>query len=154
MITMGLSKDVFENDEDATNEAELADIIERIYSVKMVRQRKFAQFDYMACKGNHISAFVEMRCLNAHFDDHATVIISASKLLAAKTMIDVSGIRHYFVVRWIDDIIGLVTLNRFLMNGVELVRSPITDKRRNAPDDLEPVAHIPIEAFKVIVDKP
>jgi hypothetical protein len=153
MITMGLSKDVFENDDDAINEAELADIIERIYSVKMVRQRKFAQFDYIACKGNHISAFVEMRCLNAQYDAHKTVMISASKLLAAKTMIDISGIKHFFVVRWIDGVVGLSVINRFLMNGVELVRSPITDKRRNAPDDLEPVAYIPIEAFKVIVEK-
>lgn len=154
MITMGHFKDVFENDQDATNEAELADIIERNYSVKMVRQRKFSQFDYMACKGNRITAFVEMRCLNSHFDDHSTVMISASKLLAAKTMIDISGIRHLFAVKWIDDIIALADINRFLVDRVELVRSPITENRRNAPDDLEPVAHIPIEAFKVIVEKP
>lgn len=146
-------KPVFENDEDASNEAELADIIERMYSVKMVRQKRFSQFDYLACKGNSISAFVEMRCLNTQYNAQSGVIISASKLLAAKTMIDISGVKHYFVVRWIDGVVGLAVINRFLKDGVKMVRSPITDKRRNAPDDLEPVAYIPIEAFKVIVEK-
>lgn len=144
-------KPIYENETDATNEERLAKFCEARWNVKMVRQKKLAQFDYMACSGNTIKGFVEMRCLNNHFDDHDDIIISSTKLIAAKQMSLISPIRHLFVVQWLDDIIGCADLNKFLANQVELNRSPITTNRRNAPDDLEAVAYIPKEAFQIMV---
>lgn len=144
-------KPIYETDADAQNEAELAKFCEAKWNVKMVRQKKMAQFDYMACSGNTIKAFVEMRCLNSHFDDHAGVIISATKLVAAKQMQLITKVPHLFVVQWLDDVIGVANLNKFMDGDVELVRSPITNNRRNAPDDLEAVAYVPKEAFQIMV---
>lgn len=144
-------KPIYENETDAQNEDTLAKFCEARWNVKMVRQKKLAQFDYMACSGNTIKGFVEMRCLNAHFDDHPSVIISSTKLIAAKQMRLIASIPHLFVVKWVDDIIGCTDLNKLLHGDIELVRSPITNNRRNAPDDLEAVAHIPKEAFQIMV---
>ena len=144
-------KPIYENETDAKNEDTLAKFCEARWNVKMVRQKKLSQFDYMACSGNAIKGFVEMRCLNTHFDDHDGVIISSTKLIAAKQMSLISEIPHLFVVQWIDDIIGCTDLNKFLADQVELIRSPITNNRRNAPDDLEAVAYIPKEAFQIMV---
>lgn len=144
-------KPIYENDADAQNEANLAAFCEIKWHVKMVRQKKLAQFDYMACSGNTIKAFVEMRCLNEHFDDHAGVIISATKLVAAKQMQLISSIPHLFVVQWIDDVIAYANLNKFMNGDVDLIRSPITNNRRNAPDDLEAVAYVPKEIFQIMV---
>jgi hypothetical protein len=144
-------KPIYENDADAQNEANLAALCETKWHVKMVRQKKLAQFDYMACSGNTINAFVEMRCLNEHFDDHAGVIISATKLVAAKQMRLISSIPHLFVVQWVDDVIAYANLNKFMDGDVDLIRSPITNNRRNAPDDLEAVAYVPKEIFQIMV---
>ena len=144
-------KPIYENDADAQNEAKLAAFCETKWHVKMVRQKKLAQCDYMACSGNTIKAFVEMRCLNSHFDDHAGVIISATKLVAAKQMQLISSIPHLLVVQWIDDVIAYANLNKFMDGDVDLIRSPITNNRRNAPDDLEAVAYVPKEIFQIMV---
>ena len=144
-------KPIYENDADAQNEAELAKFCEAKWNVKMVRQKKLAQFDYMACSGNTIKAFVEMRHRDTHYDDFDSVMISATKLVAAKQMQLISPIPHLFVVQWIDDVIAYANLNKFIDGGIELVRSPITNNRRNAPDDLEAVAYVPKEIFQIMV---
>lgn len=144
-------KTIYENDADAQNEAELAKFCEAKWNVKMVRQKKLAQFDYMACSGNTIKAFVEMRHRDTHYDDFDSVMISATKLVAAKQMQLISPIPHLFVVQWIDDVIAYANLNKFMDGGIELVRSPITNNRRNAPDDLEAVAYVPKEIFQIMV---
>ena len=144
-------KPIYENEGDAKNEDTLAKFCEARWNVKMVRQKKLAQFDYMACSGNTIKGFVEMRSITKHFDDLDSIMISATKLIAAKQMSLISPIPHLFVVQWVDDIIGCTDLNKFLADPVDLIRSPITNNRRNAPDDLEAVAYIPKEAFQIMV---
>lgn len=144
-------KPIYENEGDAQNEDTLAKFCEARWNVKMVRQKKLAQFDYMACSGNTIKGFVEMRCLNEYFDNYVGVIISSTKLIAAKQMSLITDIPHLFVVQYIDGSVGCTDLNNFLANPVELIRSPITNNRRNAPDDLEAVAYIPKEAFQIMV---
>jgi len=146
-------KPVFENESDASNERRLADFLERKYTVRLVRQKKFAQFDFMACKGDAIKAFVEMRCQSKPHDKYSTVMVTATKLIAAKHMIELINVPHYFCVEWSDGVIAMTDLRGFLQNNADIRILPNCENRRNSPDDLEPVAYIPFSKFKVLKEK-
>ena len=143
-------KPIYENETDAKNEDTLAKFCEAKWNVKMVRQRKLAQFDYMACMGDEIRAFVEMRHRTTKSDQHNDEIITISKLLVVKQMLSISKIPHLFVVQWADGVVGCANLTKFVQEPFGIVRGPITNNRRNTPDDLEPVTYIPKANFQMV----
>jgi len=145
-------KPIYENENDAQNEDALAKFCERKWNVKMVRQRKLAQFDYFAVLGSEVKAFVEMRTRSNKFDQFPDIWMNINKLVTAKTVFEITKIPHLFMVEW-SDAIGVCNLNNFLETDCEMAYMPESPNRRNAIEDREAIALIPINLFKILENK-
>ena len=135
-------KPVYENELDYSNEKKLASFLEQQWNCTMKRQRKFAQFDFVALDGKEIKAFIEMRNRNIKHDKYADCFISASKLIAAKSLTDVCDVPCLFVVSW-SDRIGYANLTQ----KFKIEYSQEGWSRRNDPSDVEAIGLVPIDAF-------
>lgn len=145
-------KPIFENDIDAENEARVAGVCERKWQCKLFRQKRLAQFDYVAVRGGEVLCFVEMRSISYKMADLPHIMISMTKLIAAKTMGDITGKRHLFVVDYQDGI-RFADLNQFMASDIMTALSPANANRRNDHGDREVVALIPNAQFKLLEEK-
>lgn len=135
-----------ENEQDFKNEDELAAFLASKWKCQMERQKKYSAFDFVALKGTHIKAFVELRCRSNAHDKYPDCYISATKLLHAYTMKSALDVNSLFVVSWTDKI-GYVSLN----TPFPVEWSKANWKRRN-PNDVEMIGRIPTESF-IFYDK-
>ena len=135
-------KPIYENKVDYANEKNLAEYIEKQWQCIMQRQRKFAQFDFVALSGKEIKAFIEMRHRTVSHNKYADCFISASKLIAAKALTDVCDVPCLFIVSW-SDRIGYANLNQ----KFKIEYSQQGWSRRNDPSDVEAIGLVPISTF-------
>lgn len=142
-------KPIYENKTDAKNEDTLAKFCEAKWNVKMVRQRKLAQFDYVAISGSEVKAYVEMRNHSYELNKYPTTWINLSKLLIANQMQQITKIKHIFVVQFAD-CIAFCDLNHFLDTDYEVNFMAESPNRRNDINDREVIAHIPKSLFKIM----
>ena len=127
-----MNKPIYENKIDFSNEEKLAKFLEAQWKCKMQRQRKFAQFDFVALDGREIKAFIEMRNRNIKHNQYPNCFISASKLIAARALIDVCDVPCLFVVSW-SDRVGYADLSK----KYKIEYSQEGWSRRNDPSDVE-----------------
>ena len=137
-----MNKPIYENKIDFSNEEKLAKFLEAQWKCKMQRQRKFAQFDFVALDGREIKAFIEMRNRNITHNQYPNCFISASKLIAARALIDVCDVPCLFVVSW-SDRVGYADLSK----KYKIEYSQEGWSRRNDPSDVEAIGLIPIADF-------
>lgn len=145
-------KPIYENETDAKNEDRLAKFCEAKWGVKMVRQKKLSQFDYFAVSGSEVRAFVEMRNRSNAMTQFPDIWMNIGKLVTAKNVFEITKIPHLFVVEW-TDAIGVCNLNTFLETDFEVAYMPESPNRRNAIEDRETIALIPINIFKILETK-
>mgnify|MGYP003133790855 FL=1 len=137
-----------ETKENFDNEQTLADFLAKQWNCTMQRQRKYAQFDFVALKGKEIKAYVEMRERKIPHDKYPNCYINAGKLLTAKSLTDLFNIPCLFAVSW-SDRIGYVNLNqKFKMEFSAQYWGTRTD-----PTDVEAIGLIPISSFTFFKQK-
>ena len=116
----------------------------------MLRQKRLAQFDFVAHRGEKPLALLEFRKLRCAFSAFPTAMISMTKLVAWHSSKGITGLPCYFVIEWADKI-GYADLDDYIMAG-DFRISKKSMNRRNDYDDQEIVAHLPTSKFKILLD--
>lgn len=135
---------IWETEQDLQNELRIAKQLAIAWQCEMEKQPKFSTFDFIAKRNNNIMAFVEVRCLNNHFDKYACAFINLKKLLEARLLESATETKCLFVIEF-TDCLAFCRLNKKL----NLIKSTKGWKRLN-PDDLDELALIPISQFQKI----
>lgn len=134
---------VYETQSNLNAEQELAAYAASKWKCEMRKQDKFNQFDYVAIRKRKVLAFIELRCRTNEMLKYPSCFITVNKLAHAYSMSAATGLPILFLVQW-SDRTGFADLTK---------KYPITvggRTDRNDKADIEAVAEIPIEEFKVL----
>ena len=101
------------------------------------------KLDFCLGDGSSAKVFAEVKVRKNNKEKYSTYIISLSKVMAAKSIKESTGLDTVIIVGW-TDCIGYTNLN----NDWPIKVGGRTD--RNDWQDIEPLAHIPISEFTVI----
>lgn len=101
------------------------------------------RLDFAMFRDGKLRGFAEVKTRNNRHDSYPTLIISLGKVMAARQLAEVSETRSVLLVQYLD---GLYWCN--FATPFEVAMGGRWD--RGDDDDVEPVAHYPIEAFKIV----
>jgi hypothetical protein len=101
------------------------------------------RLDFAMFRDGKLRGFAEVKTRNNRHDSYPTLIISLGKVMAARQLAEVSETRSVLLVQYLD---GLYWCN--FATPFEVTMGGRWD--RGDDDDVEPVAHFPIEAFKMV----
>jgi len=101
------------------------------------------RLDFAMFRDGKLRGFAEVKTRNNRHDSYPTLMISLGKVMAARQLAEVSDTRSVLLVQYLD---GLYWCN--FASPFEVAMGGRWD--RGDDDDVEPVAHFPIEAFKMV----
>ncbi len=101
------------------------------------------RLDFAMFRDGKLRGFAEVKTRNNRHDTYPTLMISLGKVMAARQLAEVSETRSVLLVQHLD---GLYWCN--FASPFEVAMGGRWD--RGDDDDVEPVAHFPIEAFKIV----
>lgn len=101
------------------------------------------RLDFAMFRDGKLRGFAEVKTRNNRHDTYPTLMISLGKVMAARQLAEVSETRSVLLVQYLD---GLYWCN--FASPFEVAMGGRWD--RGDDDDVEPVAHFPIEAFKMV----
>jgi len=101
------------------------------------------RLDFAMFRDGKLRGFAEVKTRNNRHDTYPTLMISLGKVMAARQLAEVSETRSVLLVQYLD---GIYWCN--FASPFEVAMGGRWD--RGDDDDVEPVAHYPIEAFKMV----
>ena len=136
---------LYENDETKAKEQALGDIVARAWKIKLQKVSIKYHVDCLAMRKDIAVAWVELRCRNNDMLQYPTFMISLAKVQGAKRLEEDTGLPVFLVVEW-----------NYAIRYTNLVHCDFTlgfGGRNDMRDwqDQEPVCHIPLEEFQVIL---
>ena len=136
---------IYETQEDYDAEQRVADIVAQKWLCEMQRNKKLSPFDFIAHRDGVPRAFIEMRKRHNPMHQYSSVMVSLTKIIAAKQHTEATGLPCFFVVEW-TDAIGYVNFDcqKYLR---------ISGKgwnRRNPPDEVEVIEYISNDQFQIL----
>ena len=134
---------------DYEHEEKLARLLEEKWACTMHRQHSLAQFDFIAHRNGVPVSFVEIRKRRKEMMTYPTVIISMTKLIAAKYQTDITGLPCFFVVEWSDKTayVDLECHKTFSLSGNNWKRR---HNEYGPQTNIELLGNIDINQFKVL----
>jgi hypothetical protein len=138
----------YETAADLANEAGLLQFIAERAGCTAHKIPKRYHSDHAMVRGGEVVAFVEAKCRTFPSTKFPTYMLSLEKVLAARAFLG-AGKNAFLAVRWSDNRVATVNLARCVFKVVVGGR---TD--RGDPDDIEPVAMIPLSEFKFLTGVP
>ena len=132
----------YERPRDLTNEQRVAARMKErgieLHKLPMSYRLDFAMF-----RDGKLRGFAETKARNNRFRSYPTLMISLGKVMAARQLAEISDTRSVLLVKFLDEIVWCDFASSF-----EVAMGGRWD--RGDDDDVEPVAHYPIEAFKIV----
>jgi len=143
------SRPIYENAETIRAERILAHTISGRWNCTPEKlPRKYA-VDYALLRHGKLVAWAEFKSRSFEQSTYGTYMISLMKLREGAALSRLTGKPFYLVVEWTDVVgwcqIPLTLENYFIGIGGRF--------DRNDPEDLEPVVHIPITDFAIMIGK-
>lgn len=132
----------YERPRDLTNEQRVAARMKE----RGIELRKLPisyRLDFAMFRDGKLRGFAEVKTRNNRHDTYPTLMISLGKVMAARQLAEVSETRSVLLVQYLD---GIYWCN--FASPFEVAMGGRWD--RGDDDDVEPVAHYPIEAFKMV----
>jgi hypothetical protein len=139
-----VSRPLYETEQDRQNEQALATLVSERFNCTMHKMPMKYTLDFAAARDGEVVAFLEMRQRKINRDRFDTYMISLNKILRAEELGRVTGLPCFLVIQW-TDAVGMCRLDTCDYK-VEIGGST----RRGDWQDIEPVAHIPINQFAEI----
>lgn len=137
-------RQIYESEQDRINERRLADVIQGAYDCELHKMPMKLSLDFMAIRGGKAVAFFEMKHRSNLMAAYPTCMIAMHKVMMADALARSTGLPSFLAVQW-KDRAGMCRLpTRSTHYGVG------GSVRRGDPQDIEPMAYIPTEEFKVI----
>jgi hypothetical protein len=135
---------LYETATDLVAERAIAETIAGVFDRQIEKLPKQYRLDFAVTDTERrVRAFLEVkRRHNAH-DRYPDAILSLSKVVAAKHLSEVVGVRSWFAIQW-DDAIGYAPLD----GHYTVSMTGRTD--RGDWQDIEPHCHIPLADFKLL----
>jgi len=103
------------------------------------------RIDYAVFEKNALVAWLEIKCRNNSMQAYPTYMISADKIMSGLDLAKHTNSPFLLVVKW-SDCMGYTKINKLTEYQIEFKGRA----DRNDPNDMEPVALIPIENFERI----
>lgn len=136
----------YESDEDRKNERALADFLESLWSCRFDKLPKSYILDFAAVRGGEVVSWHEIKCRKTVPQTRfPTYIVALKKIVAAREYAEATGLPSFLTVEWSDSV-GTVEISGSTIFSVAM------GGRRDRGDsaDIEPLTHIPINAFRII----
>jgi hypothetical protein len=132
----------YERPADLTVERKVAAQLER-KGIKLHKLPVSYRLDFAMFKNGKLKGWAEIKARRNNHDRYPTLLISLGKVMAARQLADVSGTRSILLVQYLD---GLYWCD--FASAFEIRMGGRYD--RGDADDVEPVAHFPMEAFTIV----
>lgn len=139
------SRPFYETQEDLSREREVADEIARVWKCKVRKMPVSYRVDYALFSVNTLLAWLEIKCRRNAMKAYDTYMISADKIMSGLDLAHHANAPFLLVVKWSDGI-GYTKITKLSDYKIEFKGRD----DRNDPNDMEPVAMIPIENFELI----
>lgn len=137
-----------ETPHDVANEERLATFVGRKFKCDMLREKRFAHFDYIAHRNERPVAVLELRKVRYSITQLTELMLPLSKLQEWQTLRGVTGLPCYFVVQF-TDAVAYADLEDYAVEA-DFRISRKSKNRRGQDDHQEIIAMLPVEKFKVI----
>lgn len=137
----------YESQQDRENEAEAIRLTLAPYGVAATKLPKKYEVDYLLRRGEALYGWAEVKC-RPNIESYPTVMISLRKVMSGQALARAAGGRFLLIV-WgrklrVQDIASVQPANVTFGGRAD----------RGDPEDIELVAHYPLEAFHVIESAP
>jgi len=132
----------YERPRDLTNEQRVAARMKE-RGIELRKMPISYRLDFAMFRDGKLRGFAEVKTRNNRHDTYPTLMISLGKVMAARQLAEVSETRSVLLVQYLD---GIYWCN--FASPFEVAMGGRWD--RGDDDDVEPVAHYPIEAFKMV----
>ena len=138
------NRPIYERPMDLANERSLAQIASANWRCSMSKLKAKSSFDYAALRDQKVAAFVEMKVRTNPANKYSSYMISITKIIKAQQVFQALDIPVFLLVKWTDSI-GFTALHK--VNATVQIGGR---KDRKDPQDIEPVALIPIDQFVML----
>jgi hypothetical protein len=135
---------LYETEHSLAIERSMAAWLEPLWNCKLVKLPHAYRLDYAALRDQQLVAWLELKRRHCAFREFPTIFLSAHKVLAARALRDASRVPCFFVVQFND----CYAFADILARGHAFGFRGRTD--RGDWQDIEPVALIPVEQFKIV----
>ncbi len=135
---------IFKSESDEKSEAEVAVLLEGVWSCKMHSFGKLALIDWYAERSGRVIGVVELKTRSHASDKHSTVFLNVRKWLALIMASLGLGVPAVFVARFTDRVLW-IPISEIETGGVKIKGCTKIVKSRN---DIEPVFDVPIAQMK------
>jgi hypothetical protein len=143
----------YETSDHLALETAVANRVGKAWGATPTKLPKFYKCDWALTRGDSVEAFIEVRCRNFTYEKYPTIIISSEKWAYLVNRDKTLHRPFFFCVRFADDKIYYVRPSHLAdakfvvkMGG----RTAGGKNDRGDWQDIEPVVHIPTEAFKQV----
>jgi hypothetical protein len=133
----------YETIDDLRNERSVIEEFCNSFHYGYAKMPKQYHLDYCVTKQDKVVGFCEVKVRKNNHNQYNTLLLSLSKVSAAKGLKEASGIKSILLVKWKDKL-GYT----YFRNDWPVMVGGRTD--RNDWQDIEPVVHIPISEFKFL----
>jgi len=139
-----MSRPLYETSADREHESRLVSGLSQKFKCTFEKLPIKMGMDYAALRNGEVVAFFEVKRRSVSSNKYPTYMISVHKLMAAKSLSELTGLPCYLLVEWTDKtgIIKLPPKNMTIKMGGRA--------DRNDPDDIEPVFHFQIGDFSSV----
>lgn len=135
----------YETEENLVKEREIADFIQSVWHMSLIKNPKSYRIDFGVMKGGRIRGWVEVKERKINLFTYPTVILSLAKWMQGRRLALETGTRFFFVIQVID---GSILCSEETSATRKVNYGGRRD--RNDSEDIEPVVHIPIADFRVL----
>ena len=134
----------YENEKTLAGERSTADKIEQLFDCQLKKMPIKLSLDFMALRSGSAVSFIEVRNRKTKMDAYPTYMVSLYKYMMAGSITQATGLPCFLAVQWSDKL-GIVKMPT--EDGLTIGWGGLTT--RNDPQDMEPMAYIDIDQFKV-----
>ena len=132
----------YERPRDLVNESKVAERMAQ-RGIELRKMPISYRLDFAMFRDGKLRGFAEVKTRNNRHDTYPTLMISLGKVMAARQLAEVSETRSVLLVQYLN---GIYWCN--FASPFEVAMGGRWDRADD--DDVEPVAHFPIEAFKMV----
>ena len=140
-----MTRPLYETTQDLSNEQEFMQQLESLWGCTSQKIPIKYGVDFCLMMGDVIKGILEIKCRNNTRLQYPTYMLSAHKIITGRNLAQIIGVPFLLAVKWTDSS-GYIDLAK-TDSAVFKIGGRFD---RNDPDDIEPVAHIPIGEFKTI----
>ena len=143
----GSFRPTYETNYNRSKEDEVSDRLRRLWEMEIEKLKPYFPADVAVISNDStVVAFCEIKCRTNDMTAYPTYMVSVHKLYELASLASFTEIPSLLVVEW-SDCLGYWKVPETL-KGIETGIGGT--KKRGDPQDIEPVAYIPIGDFKVL----